>query len=158
MFNLSVFDFERHDVAGEAFSDGNKISVDTCVGDYWDNLTLNTSQWTCGYMGTIKVAGRGLETVWDKMWSFEKGEEMEETMSLAESRNYNMESHGGLVGIIGITILMYVWIWVIIAAVRRRLKKRLLGAVRRENMNKLVVQELISEKRKINTIFRVIRG
>ena len=158
MFNLSVFDFERHDVAGEAFSGGNKISIGVHVDDCRDNLTLNTSQWSRGYMGTIRVAGCGMETVWDKMWSPEKGEEMELATSLAESRRFNMESPGGLAMIIGITVLLYVWVRIIVGAVWRRHRERRLRAVRRENLSELMVYELFSGNRKININFRVIRG
>ena len=67
MFNLSVFDFERHDVAGEAFSNGNIISVEAMGEHIQNNLNHNVSRWSFGYIGTSLVSGCGMTVVCDKL-------------------------------------------------------------------------------------------
>ena len=154
MFNLSVFDFERHDVAGEAYSDGNKISVDDFVDGYWDILTLNTSQWSRGYMGTIMVAGCGRDLVGDKMWNSLKGVEMEQIVNLTESWDSSTGTLMRLDVIIGIVALFCVWMRILAGMVRKRFSELLLRTNRSGNLSKSTVYELNSGNRKTNTIFQ----
>ena len=158
MLNLVVFDFERHDEAGEAFSDGNSISVNGKDKHLPNNLTLISSRWSLDAVDTSLVAECERAEVCDKRLNLPRLAEIIQLGYPSEQYHVGSGSSWSASMFMGLVFLVYLWGRCLAEVFWKRRRRMKLRQIKAEWNNRLPVYELFCGNVNTNTTFQCNMG